>query len=50
MTVASDTVCDSTWGVGLSSGINGKINDLDDDALHDSFMVAHEIGHSFGSG
>lgn len=23
---------------------------LDDDAMHDAFMVAHEIGHSLGSG
>jgi len=44
-----DTVCDSKWGVGLSSGIRGTIGNLDDDTLQDAFMVAHELGHSLGS-
>ena len=26
------------------------MNNLDDDAFHDAFMIAHEIGHSLGSG
>ena len=43
-------MCDSKWGVGLSSGLRGTMNSLDNDALHDAFMVAHEIGHSLGSG
>ena len=43
-------MCDSKWGVGLSSGLSGSMNSLDDDALQDMFMVAHEIGHSLGSG
>eukprot|EP00581_Thalassiosira_minuscula_P008174 CAMPEP_0183710894 /NCGR_PEP_ID=MMETSP0737-20130205/6515_1 /TAXON_ID=385413 /ORGANISM="Thalassiosira miniscula, Strain CCMP1093" /LENGTH=1000 /DNA_ID=CAMNT_0025939263 /DNA_START=179 /DNA_END=3181 /DNA_ORIENTATION=+ len=45
-----DTVCDSKWGVGLSSGLRGSMRNLDDDALQDAFMVAHELGHSLGSG
>jgi len=45
-----DTVCDSTWGVGLSSGLRGRVDKLDDDAMNDAFMVAHELGHSLGSG
>ena len=45
-----DAVCDSTWGVGLSSGLRGKIDNLDEDAMYDVFMFSHEIGHSFGSG
>lgn len=45
-----DTVCDSDWGYGLSSGIQGSMSKLDADAFQDAFMVAHEIGHSLGSG
>lgn len=45
-----DTVCDSQWSVGLSSGLEGKIEDLDEDALYDVFMFSHEVGHSLGSG
>ena len=45
----TDTVCDSQWGVGLSSGLRGTMNNLDDDAFHDAFMIAHEIGHSLVS-
>mmetsp|Transcript_9819 Transcript_9819/g.19835 ORF Transcript_9819/g.19835 Transcript_9819/m.19835 type:complete len:488 (-) Transcript_9819:863-2326(-) len=45
-----DTVCDSQWSVGLSSGLEGKIGDLDEDALYDVFMFSHEVGHSLGSG
>jgi len=44
-----DTVCDSQWSVGLSSGLEGKIGDLDEDALYDVFMFSHEVGHSLGS-
>ncbi len=43
-------MCDSDWGYGLSSGIQGSMSNLDDDAFQDAFMVAHEIGHSLGSG
>ncbi|KAL7527967.1 hypothetical protein ACHAXR_004386, partial [Thalassiosira sp. AJA248-18] len=45
-----DTVCDSSWGVGLSSGLRGIMDDLDEEAMHDAHMFAHEIGHSLGSG
>ena len=45
-----DSVCDSTWGVGLSSGLKGTMDGLDDDLFHDAHMVAHEIGHSLGAG
>ena len=26
------------------------MHNLDDEAMHDVFMVAHEVGHSLGSG
>ncbi len=48
--IKSDTVCNSDWGYGLSSGIQGSMSNLDNDAFRDAFMVAHEIGHSLGSG
>ncbi len=48
--MSTDSVCDSQWGVGLSSGLRGKFDNLDVEAFHDAFMVAHEIGHSLGSG
>jgi len=44
-----DTVCSSQWGVGLSSGLQGSMNNLVD-AFFDVHMIAHEIGHSLGSG
>ena len=43
----TDSVCDDSWGFGISSGILGKINNMD---LADVHMFAHEIGHNFGSG
>ena len=45
-----DTVCDDVWGVGLSSGLRGVMDNLNEEAMHDAHMVAHEIGHSLGSG
>jgi hypothetical protein len=45
-----DAVCDERYGVGLSSGLEGTINSLDDDAVYDLFIMMHEIGHSLGSG
>ena len=44
-----DTVCSSQWGVGLSSGLQGSMDNLAD-AFYDVHMIAHEIGHSLGSG
>ena len=49
-TKKTDTICDSTWGVGLSSGLKGTMTNLNDDAYRDAHMVSHEIGHSLGSG
>jgi len=43
-----DTVCSSQWGVGLSSGLQGSMDNLAD-AFYDVHMIAHEIGHSLGS-
>ena len=45
-----DTICDSSYGFGLSSGLVGTIGDLDEDAMYDVFMFSHEVGHSLGSG
>ena len=45
-----DAVCDKRYGVGLSSGLEGRINSLDEDAVYDLFIMMHEIGHSLGSG
>lgn len=45
-----DAVCDDRYGVGLSSGLEGRIGSLDEDALYDLFIMVHEIGHSLGSG
>ena len=45
-----DAVCDERYGVGLSSGLEGTINSLDEDAVYDLFIMMHEIGHSLGSG
>ncbi|KAL9178901.1 hypothetical protein ACHAXT_011874 [Thalassiosira profunda] len=45
-----DSVCDDLWGVGLSSGLRGVVRNLDDEAMNDAFVVAHELGHSLGSG
>ncbi|KAL3788815.1 hypothetical protein HJC23_006268 [Cyclotella cryptica] len=44
-----DAVCDDRYGVGLSSGLEGRIGSLDEDALYDLFIMVHEIGHSLGS-
>jgi hypothetical protein len=43
----TDGVCDGSYGFGISSGIRGKINNMD---MYDVYIFAHEIGHSFGSG
>jgi hypothetical protein len=45
-----DAVCDDRYAVGLSSGLEGRIGSLDEDALYDLFIMVHEIGHSLGSG
>ena len=45
-----NTICDSAWGIGLSSGLRGSITNLNEDTFQDIFMIAHEIGHSLGSG
>ena len=45
-----DTICDSSWAVGLSSGLKGTMSNLNDDVYRDAHMVSHEIGHSLGSG
>ena len=44
------TVCDKRYAVGLSSGLEGSIEGLDDDAVYDLFIMMHELGHSLGSG
>jgi len=43
----TDTVCDSSWGFGISSGMRGEIGNMD---LYDVFVFAHELGHNLGSG
>ena len=45
-----DSVCDSRWGVGFSSGLRGSMLNLNADTYSDSHMVTHEIGHSLGTG
>ena len=37
----TDTVCDSSWGFGISSGMRGEIGNMD---LYDVFVFAHELG------
>jgi len=43
----TDSVCDESFGFGISSGMRGKFNNMD---MYDVYMFAHEIGHNFGSG
>lgn len=45
-----DGVCDEQYGVGLSSGLEGRVATLDSDAVYDLFIMVHELGHSLGSG
>ena len=44
------TVCDSDYGFGLASGIDGKFTNLDQRVVWDLKAFMHEIGHSFSSG
>lgn len=39
-----DSITDTRWGFGISSGLEGKIRSLDGQALDDIFMVVHELG------
>jgi hypothetical protein len=45
-----DAVCDGRYGVGLSSGLEGRVESLDENAVYDLFIMMHELGHSLGSG
>ena len=45
-----DSVCDDMWGYGITSDVTGRLSDLDETVLFDMFIVAHEVGHSLGSG
>ena len=38
------------WGYGITSDVSGKLSDMDEQVLFDMFIVAHEVGHSLGSG
>ena len=41
-----DSITDTRWGFGISTGLEGKIRSLDGQALDDLFMVVHELGVS----
>lgn len=45
-----DSICDDSWGYGVTSDISGKLSNIDELVLFDFFIVTHEIGHSLGSG
>eukprot|EP00578_Thalassiosira_sp_NH16_P011646 CAMPEP_0181123866 /NCGR_PEP_ID=MMETSP1071-20121207/26152_1 /TAXON_ID=35127 /ORGANISM="Thalassiosira sp., Strain NH16" /LENGTH=744 /DNA_ID=CAMNT_0023209085 /DNA_START=18 /DNA_END=2252 /DNA_ORIENTATION=- len=45
-----DSVCDDSWGYGVTSDVSGNLNDMDDKVLFDFFVLTHELGHSLGSG
>ncbi|EJK67934.1 hypothetical protein THAOC_10953, partial [Thalassiosira oceanica] len=38
------------WRYGITSDVTGRLDDMDDLVLFDMFIVAHEVGHSLGSG
>ena len=38
------------WGYGITSDVSGRLSDMDEQVLFDMFIVAHEVGHSLGSG
>ena len=42
-------LCDSNFGYGLSASLGGNFNPANPQVIWDSFVVAHEIGHNFGS-
>ncbi|KAL7456483.1 hypothetical protein ACHAWC_007979 [Mediolabrus comicus] len=45
-----DTICDSKWGFGITSDIQGSFQNFGLDTIFDMFYYAHELGHSLGSG
>ena len=44
------TICNSGYGFGLTSGLDGKFTNLDQRVVWDLKAFMHEIGHSFSSG
>jgi cysteine-rich repeat protein len=43
-----DVLCDTTYGYGVSA-VHGEFNVMDPDDTWDVVVVAHELGHNFGS-
>ncbi|KAL7537232.1 hypothetical protein ACHAXR_007675 [Thalassiosira sp. AJA248-18] len=45
-----DSICDKSWGYGVTSDISGTLSNINELVFFDFFIMTHEIGHSLGSG
>ena len=44
------TICNHDYGFGLSAGLSGSFQSMDNALVWDMYVFMHEIGHNFGSG